>query len=93
MKLSEKTLKMYSPGQIFASGQIVDSNEGITIFGSGKQLRWVAVKGMIDDWSIYVHFSQYNDEFVKNYGMKVIQEENIKKLIECDEYSFKAYRY
>ena len=65
--LTVEVLDFLEPIQIFATGQTVDSPEGVNMSNSGKQLRWVAVRGTINDWTIYIHFAQYSIDFVKQY--------------------------
>lgn len=91
--LTIKQLKEMKPNTIFAKGEIVDSPDGININNSGKQLRWVAVRGGIHDWAIYCHLAEKEYEWIKDWGDKVHSEQNIKKLVPCDDEAFKMYRY
>lgn len=40
-------------GHFFAKGIFVDDETGFNIQGTGNVVRWVAVKGDVEDWSIY----------------------------------------
>lgn len=93
MKLTLQKLMETEPDTIFASGLIVDSPKGINMINSGKMLRWVAVRGRIHDWAIYCDYEEKSEEEVKNYGEKVRNEENIKKLVDCSSEVFEMYRY
>ncbi len=61
--------------------------------GSGKLLRWVAVRGGIHDWCIYCHYADKSVEWIKAQGDKVCIERNIKSCVPCDDESFAMYRY
>lgn len=92
-ELTLEKLKAMEPGQMFATGLTTDNPEGINMARSGKQLKWVAVRGEIYDWAIYIHFSKYSIGQVASEGDKVIFKEHIKKLVPCDDEAFKMYRY
>lgn len=90
--LTLEMLKILKPDIIFATGVLSDSPEGINMTRSGKLLRWVAVTGYVADWTIYCHW-EYQDEFwIKRYGDKVINRENIEKCVPCNDEAFKRYR-
>jgi len=91
--LTLKELKDMKPDTIFAEGTIEDSPEGIHMVGSGLELRWVAVRGQIWDWTIYTYAKESTPEWVRDHGDKVIMEEYIRKLVPCDDEAFKMYRY
>jgi len=91
--LTLKKLKEMKPGTIFQRGEIVDSPEGINMTNSGKQLRWVACRGDIHDWTIYCHWAEKDWSYIKSEGDKVCGEEHIKKLVLCDDESFALYRF
>jgi hypothetical protein len=93
MKLTLKKLKDMKAGTTIASGLFIDSPEGINLANSGQELRWVAVRGDIHDWAIYYHYSCNSELYVKDWGNKVRDEENIRKLVPCTEETFKMYRY
>lgn len=80
---------------IFARGEIANSPDGIymTDTRKGDTLKWIAKRGEIDDWAIYIHWSENGYEFVESNGDKVISAMNIKKLVPCDDEAFKMYRY
>lgn len=59
----------------------------------GGELRWVAVKGYANDWTIYCHWSYNNEKWIEKHGDKVCNERNIKKCITCNDDVFKRYRF
>ena len=89
--LTLKKLETLEEG-IFLTGEVQDGPEGINLSNSGKQLRWVACRGTISDWCIYAHFSDHSAECVAQMGDKVLSEEHIKRLVNCDEEAFNRYR-
>ncbi len=81
------------PDSIFARGLTKDNAAGINLTNSGKTLRWVAVRGGIHDWAIYAHTDAHGEQWIRNHGDKVTGEDNIKKLVPCDDEAFAMYRY
>lgn len=91
--LSLKQLQDMPPHTVFATGETVNSPEGINMSNDGRTLRWVAKRGQIHDWAIYIGISSWSEELVKTNGDKVTGEHNIKKLVPCDDEAFGMYRY
>lgn len=91
--LTLQELKDMEPHKIFATGIAIDAPGGLFMASTGKELRWVAVRGNIHDWCIYCHFSYKSEQDVANHGDKVCMAANIKKLVPCDDEAFKMYRY
>lgn len=89
--LTLQQLKDMEPG-IFATGETTDDANGANITGSGRQLRWVAVRGGIHDWAIYVHKASWSEEEIKSNGDKVHSRETVKKLVPCDDQALGMYR-
>lgn len=90
--LTVQMLKEMEPGKLFAHGEIQDSPLGINMNGSGKQLRWVAVRGEgMPDWAIYYHHLYHSWSFIIREGDKVCGEHHVKRLVACDDESFKMY--
>ena len=92
--LDMEDLRKIPNGTIFSKGEVVDGPEGINIDGSGKMLKYVAVKGWANDWAVYVHLSEEHDyQFVRSYGNKVIGSENIRRAVPCTDEVLGRYRY
>jgi hypothetical protein len=91
--LTLEKLRSMDPG-VFDSGVIPNSPEGVymTFLNQGKELRWVASRGGIHDWAIYIHWAENPIDWVKDYGDKVTDVNHIKKLVDCDEEALKMYR-
>lgn len=80
-------------GSDFSKGEIIDSPYGLNMTNSGKMLKWIAVKGHINDWCIYAHFANNDFYYVRSSGDKVLSEDNIRMLVPCDDEVFENYRY
>jgi len=92
--LTKKKLIDMEPDSIFARGTCVDSPDGINMVGSGRKLRWIAKRRSGPfDWCIYIHWEEHSDYYIKRHGDKVTSEQNIKKLVPCDDEAFKLYGY
>jgi len=91
--LTLEQLKAMPPDTIFATGTAMDNKNGLFMANTNKELRWVAVRGGIWDWAIYCHFADKTIEWISNWGDKVIMENNIRKLVPCDDEAFQMYRY
>jgi hypothetical protein len=90
--LTLQMLKDMKPG-VFAKGEIIDGPEGINIMNTKRMLRWVASRGKIYDWAIYVLFADRDWQEVKDFGDKIFIDENIRKLVPCDDEAIAVYRY
>ena len=80
---------------IFAKGITVDSPKGANMANTGKKIKWVAVRGVIHDWTIYTdnpYSPQMNFEDVAKMGDKIRNRESVKKLVNCDNEALKMYR-
>jgi hypothetical protein len=96
-------LKQLKPDTIFARGKFVDSPEGVNLAGTGRKLRWVAVRGGIHDWAIYAEppYSDpdeecnggWTDQQIRRHGTKVHRDSNILALVPCDDEAFAMYRH
>jgi hypothetical protein len=91
--LTVEHLKEMKPNKIFASGLAYDEPHGLFMANTNRELRWVAQRGCIHDWAIYCHFSDKSEDWVARHGDKVSLEDNIRKLVPCNDDAFKMYRY
>ena len=92
-ELTTEMLDAVRPGEIFLTGEIVDSPLGMNMAGTGKQLRWVAVMGTVGDWAVYCQYSDKSPDWVKSHGDKVRDKENIRRVVSCDDAAFARYRH
>jgi len=91
--LTLEKLKEIDEHTIFATGTAIDNELGLFMANTGKELRWVAVKGGNNDWAIYCHFADRDAGWIKRQGDKVCMERHIKMCMPCDDEVFKRYRY
>jgi hypothetical protein len=91
--LTIDALKEMKPDSIFATGTELDVPGGLYMAGTGRELRWIAQRGMIHDWAIYCHFSDKPEDWIARRGDKVNTERHIRKLVPCDDAAFSMYRY
>lgn len=91
--LTLRQLEDMPDGIIFAHGETVNSPEGINMSNDGRSLHWVAKRGDgYHDWAIYIGIASWDDELIKTNGDKVTGEDNIKKLVPCDNEAYEMYR-
>ncbi len=91
--LSIQMLNDMPVGTIFATGVAMDEPGGLFMARTGKELRWIAVRGHGPlDWAVYCHLSENNTEWIRRHGDKVHTEVHIKKLVPCDQEAFEYYR-
>lgn len=92
--LTLEKLKDMQPHEIISSGETENSPDGIymTPMDIGRKLRWVAKRGEIHDWAIYITWASYGLEFALTNGDKITSQDNIKKLVPCDDEAFNWYR-
>ena len=91
--LTYEKFREFSPGMVFAKGILPDDHTGLNMTGSGKMLKWIAVKGWAQDWCIYTHWADYDYDYVKDSGDKVLSESNIYNAVPCDEDTLNCYRF
>ena len=92
MVLTKEIFDKLRDGEIFATGILPNSPEGLFMTSVGGELKWVAVKGYGNDWIIYCNWVYKSDEWIKRHGDKITSESNIKKCIQCDDEIFNLYR-
>ena len=90
--LTLQALKDMKPQTLIGTGLTIDNPTGVNMTNSDKHLRWVAVRGGIHDWAIYVHFATNDIDFVLRQGDKVHGKENIRRLVPCDDEALAMYR-
>jgi hypothetical protein len=91
--LTIERLKELPASEIFASGVVLDGTSDFNITGKPIRLRWVAKRGYIDDWAIYVGPEKWEPRRIAEYGNKVHFEKNIRYLVHCTDDAFRRYRH
>lgn len=90
--LTLQKLKDMEPFSTFETGFTKDGYDAVNMYGKGQDLKWVATRGQIHDWAIYIAPADWADLRVKEMGDKVHNRESIKKLVPCDDESLEMYR-
>lgn len=80
-------------GQVFATGVLPNSPDGIFMTRDGGELRWVAKKGWGYDWAIYCHWADKTPEWIRDHGDKVHNDEYIKRCVPCTDEVLNLYRH
>lgn len=93
--LTEAALKEMGAREVFARGEVVNSPEGVymTVEHIGRKLKWIAQRGGMWDWTIYIGWADRSWDEILSNGDKVINPDNIKKMVPADEWAMKLYRY
>lgn len=82
--LTLQQLKEMAPGSIFASGTDKQYGE--------QNIRWVACRGDIHDWAIYIGNERDSFQRVAEYGNKTREIKRIMRYVPCDKEAFDMYR-
>ena len=77
---------------MFGAGITMDEPGGLNMTGSGQLLFWAAVKGGANDWSLYCS-TVPDTNHIRQFGDKVISEDNIRNVILVDDEVMSKYRY
>lgn len=95
MKLTLQTLLDAVPGSTLTTGTISDRAPVAGLFDATteRKVRWVAVKGDVNDWAIYCHGADKSEEWIKENGAKITDKKKIREIISCDDKMFASYRY
>ena len=91
--LTKEKFDQILAGDVFATGVLPNSPEGIFMTNNGGELRWVAVKGYANDWAIYCNWAHQSIDWIRSYGDKVHSDSNIKRCVPCEDEVLKLYRY
>ena len=118
--LTVDDLKKMMPGTIFASGVgLIEHpwfdyakkvSQGGTLEDDGRstKVKWVAVRGTINDWAIYhsmdanlVRADYFDDPMhlkasidqIRRGGAKLVNVVDVKKFVPCDDEALALYRF
>jgi hypothetical protein len=91
--LTKKEFDEIPSENIFATGVLPNSPLGIFMNSTGGNLKWVAKKGLENDWTIYYQISNMSAEWIGKHGRKVYHDKIIKKCVPCDADVFILYKF
>lgn len=77
----------------FIMGLTFDDNTGVNLDGTRELRKFVAKKGQIDDWTLYLGMPDWDYEEVMNMGSKIYDKKNIMNVINCDKEVLNLYRF
>ncbi|MBT3853302.1 hypothetical protein HOF65_04940 [bacterium] len=104
-KITIELLDEVEPGFILAGGSFRD-NGGTNIMNTGNKLRWVAIRGGINDFAIYFEniwsndvesmlvypkLGDWSDDQIKMYGDK-LPKYMVRELVDIDDKALSRYR-
>lgn len=90
--LTINDLSNMQPHQVIDSGLTIDNRTGINMSNSDQVLRWVAVRGGIADWAIYIGLETQSTDEIMRCGDKIFGQGHIQRLVHCDSEALKRYR-
>ena len=91
--LTLQDLKDMKPNTAFAMGRIRDNPRGINMDNTNMPLKWVACRGEIHDWAIYIYTADKTKAWVKAHGNKVTAHSHIRRVVPCDDEALAMYRH
>ena len=102
MKITSELFDLIPFDAVFATGFVPNSPrpDGIFMTNSdeGRLLRYAAVKGYGNDWALYVLWAKRPGDrdtpisYIAASGDKVMDMENVKHLIDCEDAVYLKYR-
>jgi hypothetical protein len=91
--LTKKEFDAIPNEKIFATGILPNSPLGIFMNTTGGNLKWVAKKGLGNDWTIYYQTPNMSAEYIGKQGHKVYYDKIVKKCVPCNEDVFNLYKF
>ena len=79
-------------GKMFYTSTVSDNIHGINMSASDRLLRFVAVKGHVDDWAVYCLWADHPADYICEVGDKVRHRQHIGHCVPCDDEVFARYR-
>jgi hypothetical protein len=92
--LTPEDLKAMHPGAIIAAGTVKNSPDEIYMTSDhiGRPMRYVAKRGGIHDWAIYLDWESKSLDQVLDHGQKLQSLKHVKKLVPCTDEALNLYR-
>lgn len=91
--LTLEMLNRGKPFEILCKGEIEDSVSGFHLNRTGKIIKWVAIRGFVNDWCIYTESCYKNMTYqeICTNGDKILSS-TAKKVINADKEVWGRYR-
>ena len=90
-RITKNRFYKFLPDEVFASGESTDSETGLYVKGSGKEIHWIALKGKGKDWAVYYAWSA-GEKFIRDFGEKLHDTKSVGNLLEVDDEVLALYR-
>lgn len=84
-------LQNVSPGTIIATGLFEDSPDNVNIGTDKGRMKYVGVRGQIDDWAIYCHEESKSIDYIRRIGDK-LPKSLVKLVVACTDEALERYR-
>lgn len=91
MQYTIENFEAAKPDEVIAIGLAFDNQYGLHMQGTGKKLRWVAVKGYGDDWTMYCGWDYQSEQSILAEGDKV-PKSMVKDVFDVDPALLQRYR-
>ncbi len=93
-KLTLTQLKTLPENTIFAQGTVTNHPDDVFMKSSriGDKMVWVAKRGIIHDWAIYIFWAERGAGYAADHGDKINRESIIRRLVPCTDEAFEMYR-
>lgn len=96
--ITKKMVLDGASGCTLAKGVTYDTSTGVDIGRTGNRVKWIAARGDIPDWCIYIQNPHYGDlawgyDEVLMYGDKVHSHDMIQKLVAVEKEVLQMYRH
>ena len=91
--LTIEEFSKYPNTEIFRTGIISDSSTGCNYDNSGKLIKFVAKKGQIEDWAIYVGPVEWSYDDIRDWGNKLKFEDSILSCLNVSSNVLEKYRF
>jgi len=91
--LTKESFNKMPNNKIFAEGIVENSPAGIFMNEKGGKLKWVAKKGLANDWTMCYSTFDASSEWIGNHGRRIYHDKIIKKYVPCDNEVFDLYKY
>jgi hypothetical protein len=93
-KLTYKELQNAPPNSMLRAGNYILATSPYNEYEHEFQIiRWVAVRGQIDDYAIYYGSLKDTDAWIVKHGTKVHNTAFIREIVPCSDEAFKRYRH
>ena len=86
--LTVKMLRAMPPRTVFATGVVQEPR-----LHKDGPVRWVAIRGGVEDWAIYYHHATYPIELVAQEGDKCFTRSVIREFVPCNDAAYARYRF